>query len=98
MGRIVLERAFGSPLTAAELISIAQACDDCAELYRVSWLESFLSLDGKKALCIFDAPDAEAVRQLAGDASVVSLSAWPGRQHDAGSNRVPNMVVVRTLD
>jgi hypothetical protein len=58
---IVVEREFPEPLTEDD---VRQLGTQCFDLYRVTPVRSYLAPDGKRMVCIFRAPDAEAVRTL----------------------------------
>jgi hypothetical protein len=47
----------------AEVESLARRIDKCLELRGARWMRSYLTPDGKRALCEFEAPDAESVRE-----------------------------------
>lgn len=64
MEHIVLERRFDEPLTPAEVRRMA-AETTCLDLYRVKPVRSYLMPDGKRLVCVFQAPDAEALRAVA---------------------------------
>jgi hypothetical protein len=47
----------------AEVEPMARRIDRCLELRGARWMRSYLTPDGRKALCEFEAPDAESVRE-----------------------------------
>jgi hypothetical protein len=59
----VIERNFAEQLDAANLdhIGIKAVNDDVS----IRWLHSFLSADKKKTYCLYEAPNAEAIREAA---------------------------------
>ena len=63
MPRFVIERNF------AEAIEFTKADADNVRLINddegVKWLFSFLSADKKKSYCLYEAPNAEAIREAA---------------------------------
>jgi hypothetical protein len=60
---VVVERDFPEPLTDDEIHRMyGQA--QCVQLYRIKGIRSYLSPDRKRLICVFRAPDAEAVRSL----------------------------------
>ena len=65
MALFVIERNF------AEQLELDQAAIDANEAYNADadlrWLFSFLSADRRKTYCLYEAPDAEALRRQAGD-------------------------------
>jgi hypothetical protein len=64
MELIVLERRFDPPLRIDDIPAMGTRAAWCMEQHRVSYLTSLLSLDGRVLLCLFEAPDAEAVRDM----------------------------------
>lgn len=78
---VVLEREFPEPLSPADVPEMA-ASMQCLELYRVKPVCSYLMPDGRRMVCVFRAPDAQALRSLGrangfSDSSVV----WPSTLH-----------------
>lgn len=78
---MVVEREFPEPLTPEEVTAMA-ASMQCLELYRVKPVCSYLMPDGKRMVCMFEAPDAEALRSL-GRANGFPTDAviWPSTLH-----------------
>jgi Nickel responsive protein SCO4226-like len=64
MSEIVLIRKFDKPISADYLHQATIALGWCRTLYGVNPSIHFLALDGQRCACIFDAPDAEAVRNV----------------------------------
>ncbi len=68
MARYLVERTFPEGLQAlagAEgseqwLAIVERNSDDC-----VTWLHSYVSDDGEKTFCVYDAPNPEAIRKTA---------------------------------
>jgi len=60
---IVLEREFPEGLSPEELRQMA-ASMQCLDLYRVKPVRSYLMPGGKRLVCVFQAPDAEALRAV----------------------------------
>jgi Protein of unknown function (DUF4242) len=63
MALFVIERNFAEQLDPAELdyAGVRAVNDDVG----VKWLHSFLSADKKKTYCLYEAPNAEALREAA---------------------------------
>ena len=47
----------------AEVEPMARRIDKCLELQAARWMRSYITADGRRALCEFEAPDAESVRE-----------------------------------
>ena len=53
----------------------------CFELHRVQWLETLESIDSRRVLCHFRAPDAESVRQVLRRIDVPIAALWVARKN-----------------
>lgn len=74
---VVLERALPQPFDVATLRDRSAQVAWCFDEWgcRIVW--SYLSLDGRRCVCIFTAPDAEAVRQSQHQAGLPYVRSWP---------------------
>jgi hypothetical protein len=59
---VVVERSFDEPVTIEEIQAIEDAGASCLETHQVTFLRTFFSRDRKRMVCLYRAPDAEAVR------------------------------------
>ena len=75
---VVVERSFDAPVTFDDVAAIANAKLWCFDTHRVRHTHSFCSLDGKRMLCFYEAPDAEAVRIAQREAAMPVEGIWPG--------------------
>lgn len=65
MPLFIIERSFAEKLEPTdELVAQLQAYNEDASL---RWLFSFLSADGRRSYCLYEAADAEALRRQAED-------------------------------
>lgn len=60
---VILEREFPEPLSPDDVQRMAAEAQ-CFDLYRVKPVRSYLMPDGLRMVCIFQAPDAEALRSV----------------------------------
>ncbi len=60
--RVIVERQFDVPVVFDELQAQEDAAGWCLDLHKVSFVETLMSADRKRLLCLYDAPDAESVR------------------------------------
>ena len=60
----------------AEARSAASEQALCFELHRVQWLKTLESIDSRRVLCHFRAPDAESVRQVLRRIDVPIAALW----------------------
>jgi hypothetical protein len=75
---VVVERSFTAPVQFEVMAGKARAKAWCLETHRVSHTHSFFSLDGKRMLCFYEAPDAEAVRVAQREAALPVEAVWAG--------------------
>jgi hypothetical protein len=61
MSDIFYLRSIDPPMTPRDVVLTDEA-GDCFKLHRVNWRHSFLSADGARMLCWYEAPDAESAR------------------------------------
>lgn len=62
LANILAERTFETPITLGALAALERSCTWCATTHRVLLMRLVLSHDGRRALALFRAPDAESVR------------------------------------
>lgn len=77
MVRIIVERSFDPPITAAGMKSVGERIGRCLDLYGVRWLGSHVSLDRKRMVCVFEAADAQSVRDVQNTAEAPFDRVWP---------------------
>lgn len=68
MPRYIVERSFPEGLKISANEAGAEMCRQAAlinEEEGVTWLHSYVSKDGKKTFCAYDAPSPEALRRTA---------------------------------
>lgn len=73
MPRYVIERSFPDGLGIPAGAAGADACREVIErnvLDGVTWIHSYVSEDGVKTFCVYDAPSPEAVRKTAAATSL----------------------------
>jgi len=59
---LVVEHSFDPPLTEESLKAAFARLDPCLKTHGATWLRSYVSADGSRMICEFEAADAEAVR------------------------------------
>ncbi len=77
MPHMIVEYTFDPPATDDELDRMAEQLDPCLEGRDVRFVQSFVSLDRKRRICVFEAPDAEVVREGYRTAGVKFERVWP---------------------
>ncbi|MEM8606413.1 MAG: nickel-binding protein [Myxococcota bacterium] len=78
---VVMEREFDIELTTEMVLAMAKMGAGCETLYGVEPIRSYLSPDGRRMICVFRAPDAEAVRIMARNAGSPPAKVWKGSEH-----------------
>lgn len=95
MQRVMMDQVMDPPVRIDDLPAMEQRGAWCLEQYRVRHITSLLSLDGRRLVCSFDAPDAEAVRNTMRQLGTPAQNVWPctveGRAMDGSPARLaPN--------
>lgn len=76
---VLVERSFEEPVTLEEIQNIEDAGIDCLESRNVRFIRTYFSRDRKRMICLYEAPDAESVRQSQREAGVPFNDAWAFR-------------------
>lgn len=80
MPHVIVEYAFEPPATDEELNRIAEQLAPCLEGRDVRFVQSFVSLDRRRRICVFEAADAETIRVSYRSANVAFERVWPAEQ------------------
>lgn len=80
MPRMIVETAYEHPITDEQFDAKASKLEPCLEGHGVRWLRSYMSLDWKRRVCVFEAPDADAVRSSYRSAGVSFERVWPAEE------------------
>ena len=59
---VLVERSFRLPVTVEQIQALEDAGAGCLQNHRVVFVRTFFSLDCRRMLCLYRAPDAESVR------------------------------------
>lgn len=63
MPLVIVESAFDPPITQEEFDAMAEKTAPCLDERQATWVTSYFSLDRRRRICVFEAKDAESVRQ-----------------------------------
>ena len=64
MAMIIIESSFDPPLTEDEFVDkVAAQVTPCLDERQARWITSYMATDGRRRVCVFEAKDAESVRQ-----------------------------------
>ena len=75
---VVVERSFDAPVPFEDVKALGEAKAWCLDTYKVKYSHSVHSLDRKRMLCFYLAPDAEAVRSVQREAGAPVSAIWSG--------------------
>jgi hypothetical protein len=75
---VVVERSFDAPVRFEELEALGDAKTRCLERHGVKRTHSAFALDGKRLLCFYTAPDADAVRRVQIEIGAPFSAVWAG--------------------
>lgn len=73
---VVVERSFEAPVRLEDIQAIEDAGDWCLRAHHVTFARTFFSLDRKRMLCLYEAPDAESVRLAQREAAMPVDAVW----------------------
>ena len=73
---VVVERSFEAPVQLADIAAIEDAAAWCLEEHQVKFSHTFFSLDRRRMLCFYEAPDAESVRIAQRKAAMPVDTVW----------------------
>ena len=73
---VLVSRAFDAPIVFEDLQAQEDAQAWCLHSYRVRFLQSLVALDRRRMLCLYAAPDAEAVRHAQRGAGLPFEQVW----------------------
>ena len=79
MQRFIVERSFSPPMSDSELSAISERMAPCLELHGVHWIQTHLSADRQRMVCVYEAPDAERVRKVQHEARAKFDRVWPAQ-------------------
>jgi hypothetical protein len=80
MPLIILESVWDKAITEEEFDAAADKLIPCLEERHARWVTSYMSLDRKRRICVFEARDAESVREAYRLQGVKFERAWPAEQ------------------
>jgi len=76
MAIVVVERSFEAPVEFEELQETENCFAWCLEENGIQFIQTYFSLDRKRMTCIYEAPDAEAVRRVSDRAKLPYDRIW----------------------
>ncbi len=82
MPLIVLENRYDPPVDPETFLKGDDGLNHCLAERNIVWLHSYLSSDGSRSVCLFEAPDAESVRESFRRSQQPFGSAWSAQLID----------------
>lgn len=76
---VLVERSFTRPVTVEQIQVIEDAAAGCLQSHRLRFVRTYASLDGRRMLCLYQAPDAESVRLAQREAGMPLDRVWSFR-------------------
>ena len=73
---VIVERSFDDAAVLDELQAVEDANAWCLETRNVKFARTFFSIDRRRMMCLYQAPDAESVRQAQRQAGMPFDEAW----------------------
>lgn len=77
MAFLIVEYEYESPVTDDELAANSAKVSPCLDARGIKWVQSYVASDRKRGLCVFEAADAESVRESFRRANVRFQRVWP---------------------
>lgn len=84
MEHVVVERAFDRPVSPGGVEALMEKGAPCFRMHRVHHVRSYLSAEGQRMVCLFQAPDAESVRIANREIGAPVARAWTASVHAPG--------------
>lgn len=81
MTMILVERVFTEPQVFEDLQALEDAKGWCLEMHDVTFAYTYYNPDGRRMVCAYLAPDAEAVRRAQRSAELPFERIWPVAAH-----------------
>lgn len=73
---VLVERSFEAPVSIEEIQAREDAARWCLDAHNVRFSRTFFSVDRKRMLCLYEAPDAESVRLAQREAGMPFEAVW----------------------
>lgn len=76
MELVIVERHFDQPFTEEQGATMIRRFGPCLSVRRITRLQSFISKDRLRTLCIYEAPDASSVRDVHDREGIPYVRIW----------------------
>lgn len=81
---MIVERSLSAPVRFEELQALENRSAACFELLGVRFVRSYLAGDGLRMICVYEARDAESVREANRNAKLPFDRVWSAELHEPG--------------
>jgi hypothetical protein len=81
MPLFVVDRVFSPPITTADASAASERLHPCLDERDIKHITTYLSHDGTRGFCVFEASDAERVREANRTANVPFERVWPANEY-----------------
>jgi hypothetical protein len=82
MELIVVERIYERPITDEEVVEAVRRATPCLALRRIKRVQTILSKDRLRSVCLYEAPDASVVRDVHDQEHIPYVKIWSGDAFD----------------
>ena len=80
MSLIIIESSWEEPISDEEFDAIAARVTPCLDERQATWVTSYMATDRRRRVCVFEARDAESVRQAYRLSGVKFDRVWAAEQ------------------
>jgi hypothetical protein len=77
----MVERVFSPPITDAQFMAGGAALTPCIQERDITYLGSHFAIDGSRSVCMYEAADAERIRDAQRTAGVPFERVWQARKY-----------------
>lgn len=72
----MVENEFTPAKSAEQFMEVDEGLNGCLQARDIRWVRSYLSADGSRSVCCFEAPDAHTVRDAFRRANAPFIKIW----------------------
>jgi|KBSMisStandDraft_5_1062788.scaffolds.fasta_scaffold4403641_1 hypothetical protein len=80
MTLIIIESSWEEPISDEEFDALAERVTPCLDERQATWVTSYMATDRRRRVCVFEARDAESVRQAYRLSGVKFDRVWAAEQ------------------
>lgn len=92
MEHVIVERVFAEPVSIEQVETMLRQGKGCLSARRIRHLRTYMSPDGRRMICEYEAPDAETVREVSRQLGMPFERAWTARVVISGEDPAPESV------